>query len=622
MKNSLFTHIPPPSRISRGGSTIFRPIERRRKRRGCSINESKAQLKEKNENRISSIRFFVPNFKNITYLGIILFVLGILGVPNLSFSATSLGPNLISNPSLESVGSNGLPVGWFKGGYGTNARVLTYPVQGHKDEVGAKIEITSYTSGDVKWYFSDVPVTSGKQYEFSNYSSGNVNSIIVVRYKMSDGSFEYDDLFSVGSSTTFQNTKFQFTIPSDVISITIFHSIHEVGSLIVDEYALQEVTGSLGDITNLIPNPDFEVVGANGLPASFAKGGWGSNTRVLTYSDLGVGGSRAVKTEVTSYFSGDAKWYFAPISVTPGAYTYSDEYISDVPSIVTVQFEHSNGTFSYQDIATLPAVTAFTHMSAGFVVRTNVVKITIFHLLKSAGSLVIDNLDLEERKTPENIFATGAVTLRFDDGWLSQYQNAIPKLNSVGLRGTFYITSQKIRDFGFTGYMSRSEITNIYNSGHEIAAHTRTHPHLTQFSTTSQQNEIQGSRQDLLSWNVGPILSFAYPFGDYNATSVQIVQDSGFTSAVASIGGHATQNSRVYELQRRSVEVNTTLTQLQNWVDQALLNKTWLILSIHQVDDGGGQYSITPANFNALVDYIISKRTPVVTTTEARKSFP
>src|SRR5690348_12104458 len=44
--------------------------------------------------------------------------------------SSSLGPNLIQNPSVETVGTNGLPIGWAKGGYGTNTRTLTYPVTG------------------------------------------------------------------------------------------------------------------------------------------------------------------------------------------------------------------------------------------------------------------------------------------------------------------------------------------------------------------------------------------------------------------------------------------------------------------------------------------------------------
>src|SRR6185295_9603008 len=44
--------------------------------------------------------------------------------------STTLGPNLIANPSVETTGGNGLPSGWGKGGYGSSTRTLTYPVTG------------------------------------------------------------------------------------------------------------------------------------------------------------------------------------------------------------------------------------------------------------------------------------------------------------------------------------------------------------------------------------------------------------------------------------------------------------------------------------------------------------
>ena len=106
-----------------------------------------------------------------------------------------LGPNLISNPSVETSGSSGLSQGWFKGGYGTNTRALTYLTSGGHDSIRAlKAEITAYTSGDAKWYFQDVAVIAGKKYQYSDWSISNVEAALTVRYKLSDGSFRYFDL--------------------------------------------------------------------------------------------------------------------------------------------------------------------------------------------------------------------------------------------------------------------------------------------------------------------------------------------------------------------------------------------------------------------------------------------
>jgi peptidoglycan/xylan/chitin deacetylase (PgdA/CDA1 family) len=194
-------------------------------------------------------------------------------------------------------------------------------------------------------------------------------------------------------------------------------------------------------------------------------------------------------------------------------------------------------------------------------------------------------------------------------------------LNSAGLKGTFFVTSEQIADNGFTGYMSKSQIINLANQGHEIGSHTRTHTKLTSLSYAGQQDEIEGSRDDLLSWGVGPVNSFAYPFGDYNATTISIVKNAGYDSAASTINGYVSPVSDRYQLERQSVESGTTITQIKQWIDSAAANKRWLILTFHGIDNTGERYSTTPAIFNQAVDYLVQKGLPVVTVSEGLQSL-
>ncbi len=368
---------------------------------------------------------------------------------------------------------------------------------------------------------------------------------------------------------------------------------------------------------NLVPNGSLESADSSGvLPVSWRKGGYGSNTRSLTYPVPGVGGGKAVKTAITSYVSGDAKWFFNPISLSPGLYTYSDDYMSDRASIVTVQFERTDGTFAYIDIATLQPSATFQSISVDFSVPANTANVTIFHLIKGVGFVTVDNVAVRFKESPSGIFSTGAVTLRFDDGWLSQYENALPKLNSTGLKGTFYIVTRQMAEQGFPGYINQTQLRNIYTAGNEIAAHTRTHRDLTTLSSSVQQSEIQGSRQDLIGWNVGSILSFAVPFGSYNQSLITMIQNAGFTSMVTANGGLNLETADAFQLARVSADTRNSLAQLKQAVDSAAANKQWLIITFHEINTSGRTYSITPANFNAIIDYIVQKGIPVVTVSE------
>jgi len=442
---------------------------------------------------------------------------------------------------------------------------------------------------------------------------------------MNDGSFSYPELVSnINPSSSYKKVSVQFTAPQNVKSMTIFHLINSVGNLTTDEYSLSEVTTVQPPTPvsgNLVPNPAFEQSGTNGLPLSWGKGGWGTNTRTFTYPEVGVSGSKAVKVSISSYTSGDAKWYFNPIAVTQGNYVYSDDYISNIPSLITLQYQNSNGTFTYKDIQALPAASNFTHTSVIFSVPTGVQAVSVFHLIQGVGFLTMDNVSLTPEQN-QGIFSTGAVTLRFDDGSLSQYQVAYPKLKSAGLKGTFFIISKQLLDYGFSGYMSIAQIKDLYNAGNEIGAHTQDHPYLTQLSSADQQKEILGSRNDLLALNVGPINSFAYPYGDYDNTTLNLVKSDGFSDAAATIDGDVTLTSDKYQLERQSMESTVTLTKAEQWIDNAIAKKEWLILSFHQIDTSGVQYSISPTIFNQVVDYLKLKNVPVVTIQDGIKSLP
>ncbi len=533
--------------------------------------------------------------------------------PAITGSAQTLGPNLISNPSVETANGS-VPAGWNKSRWSNNAGAFNYPVTGVNGGKGIQVTTTSYTSGDAKWYFNDVPVTPGHTYQFSDSYLANVSTEIDLQYTLNNGTQTYVYLGSLNPNTQFQQTSFQFTVPANAVSVTAFHLIDSVGSLTTDDYSLNEITTT--QTSNLVPNGDFELGGSNGNPVSWNPDRWSNNTGSFNYPVAGVNGSKAAQVTITNYTSGDAKWYFNPVTLPPGNYKYTDQYISNTTSILTAQFQNKDGTFTYTDIGTLAPASTFTQASANFTVSSNVQSVTIFHLIQSVGSLTIDNASMTQTSGFSGIFNTGAVTLSFDDGLLSQYQNALPKLKSAGLKGTFYIISQQLADNGFSGYDSKAQVAEIANAGNEIGAHTRTHPDLPTLTQAQQQAEIVGSLQDLQAMNVGPITTFAYPYGDYNDTTLQIVKNAGFAAARSTITGYVTPTVDKYQLPRQSVESSVTVTQAKQWIDTAVANKQWLILVFHSIDSSGVQYSTTPDTFNQIVDYIVQKKVPVVTVSQ------
>jgi peptidoglycan/xylan/chitin deacetylase (PgdA/CDA1 family) len=128
-----------------------------------------------------------------------------------------------------------------------------------------------------------------------------------------------------------------------------------------------------------------------------------------------------------------------------------------------------------------------------------------------------------------------AVVITFDDGWLTQYQNAVPILEQMHYTATFFVITAQIGRGAM--YMGLDELRTLQRAGMTIAAHTRTHPDLTEVSDSQLRAEVLGSRQDLQKMLGVPADLFAYPYGAWNKRVVAAVQSAGYRAARAFPGG-------------------------------------------------------------------------------------
>ena len=108
-------------------------------------------------------------------------------------------------------------------------------------------------------------------------------------------------------------------------------------------------------------------------------------------------------------------------------------------------------------------------------------------------------------------FNTAIVSLSFDDGYRVQYETFYQTLCDYGIKATFYIITNKI---GAKGYMSWTQLNDLFKQGNEIGSHTHTHPHLTELTTEELDRELQTSREVLRPFNCATL---AYPYGEYDS---------------------------------------------------------------------------------------------------------
>jgi peptidoglycan/xylan/chitin deacetylase (PgdA/CDA1 family) len=127
--------------------------------------------------------------------------------------------------------------------------------------------------------------------------------------------------------------------------------------------------------------------------------------------------------------------------------------------------------------------------------------------------------------------------ITFDDGFLDNFEHALPALERRRLPATFFVAT------GFLGgrfatsdgelpMMTPEHLKELDARGHEIGAHTVTHPKLTRVSSSTVREEMRASRTFLEELLQKPVRSFAYPKGDYNVDVRDAAEKEGFEVAV------------------------------------------------------------------------------------------
>jgi peptidoglycan/xylan/chitin deacetylase (PgdA/CDA1 family) len=133
------------------------------------------------------------------------------------------------------------------------------------------------------------------------------------------------------------------------------------------------------------------------------------------------------------------------------------------------------------------------------------------------------------------------VVITFDDGNLDVYTNAFPIMQEYGFTGVMYIV---VNELHADGYMGIDQIQEMAAAGWEVGSHSMTHAPLSD-AHERLNFEIYQSRIDLQGALGLPVRSFAYPYGEMDATVSTQVQSYGYTSAV---GLGTLWNQSVYNL--------------------------------------------------------------------------
>ncbi len=148
-----------------------------------------------------------------------------------------------------------------------------------------------------------------------------------------------------------------------------------------------------------------------------------------------------------------------------------------------------------------------------------------------------------------------SVSITIDDAYLSVYTKAWPILKKLNLPFTLFVSTDVI-DNNLSNYMSWDQIRELVDNGVLIGSQTKSHPHLHRLSSKEILNEIEYSNKRFIKELGFKPKLFAYPYGEYDNKTIEIVQGSGFEAAFGQHSGVAHISTGIFQLPRFAMNEN------------------------------------------------------------------
>lgn len=152
------------------------------------------------------------------------------------------------------------------------------------------------------------------------------------------------------------------------------------------------------------------------------------------------------------------------------------------------------------------------------------------------------------------------IMLTFDDGYEDNCTIAFPLLQRFNYRAVIFAVTDNQRRMNFwdpdeptAKLLTSQQLKELDRSGIEIGSHTVTHANLTLVPPDEARRELQNSKDTLEQVLGSEVISFAYPYGAIQATAKTLVEEAGYTFAVAADSGPTTFYQDFLEIRRTQV---------------------------------------------------------------------
>jgi peptidoglycan/xylan/chitin deacetylase (PgdA/CDA1 family) len=210
-----------------------------------------------------------------------------------------------------------------------------------------------------------------------------------------------------------------------------------------------------------------------------------------------------------------------------------------------------------------------------------------------------------------------AVVLTYDDAINQHLDNAIPVLDSLGLKATFYVTA-----FSASMQTRLNDWRKLAVDGHELGNHTLYHPciggkgrewvskeyDMSTYTIRRMVDETKMTNLFLQALDGKTKRTFAFTCGDMK------IDDSSFINGMKNdfIAARAVRNQmhKINEIDLYNVDCymvnNHSFEQMKEWVDKAIQTNSLLVILFHGVG-GGNSLDVSLQAHRDILKYIKQK---------------
>jgi sialate O-acetylesterase len=208
-----------------------------------------------------------------------------------------------------------------------------------------------------------------------------------------------------------------------------------------------------------------------------------------------------------------------------------------------------------------------------------------------------------------------AVVITYDDAIDEHLDNALPVLDSLGLKASFYVTG-----FAPSVQQRLNDWKKLATNGHELGNHTLFHPcmgntpgrewvtdenDLSKYTVKRMENEIRMTNLFLQALDGKTERTFAYTCGDMR------IADSSFIDGMRHdfVAARAVRNEmhNIQEIDLYNVDCfminNHTAAQMEAWVKKAIESGSLLVILFHGVG-GGNALNVSLQEHSRFLHYL------------------